>query len=315
MKSVHREQDIKDVCEALVRERGLPALKREPVQEELRRRAELAGHGPVGADHETVGRIIREVRAESLRARSAAREAAVAEAASGEVPQRVTEVVARFSETLGETIRGVVVELQRRAEAEAQARVMAAESAASARVAELLGEIEALRTESEALVSDIEETSRALDERSREVAELSTALAEHVTGAQVRDADTQRRTAALEADVRAANGARTEAEARAYAAERTQSRLEASVARLEERLNAEQRARDEWYRWAQRLEERASAAEVTVEALRNRLKVSAAEDKGARDQDASAVASPTNGGAPPRAGAGAPQGRRRRQRA
>jgi hypothetical protein len=273
---------------------GTAALTRPTVQEALRQRAEQAGHGAVGAENATVGRVIREVLDERRQVRAAAYEADVAQAASGEVPQCVADLVTRFDEGLRTMICGIVAEVQRRAETEAQARVTAAESAAAARVAEIMGELESRSQEADALAADHERATAELDERTSEVAALTAALEERTATIAAREAEAARRMAELEAELKTAHGERREADARAHAAEVAQSRLEATVARLEERVAASEHARDEWHRTAERHEARAREAERVAEERRVRLElVGAGNGRAHRKAPRAGVAGPT----------------------
>lgn len=281
--AAHSEQEIWEACEAQYEAGGPAALRRETVQEELMRRAEQAGREPKGATNAVVGKVIREFLKQRGQARAAAREADVAQAASGEVPQGILDLVTRFGETLAETVRNMVREVQQRAAADAEARVAAAERAAAGRVAELAGELESLRVEHDSLSADHAQTNDALDERDRQIASLTASLGELEAAVQTRDAEARRRVAELETELRAVSTKWLEADARAHAAELAEGRAEREVARVEERLSAERNAREEWVRWAARQEERATSAEARAEQLRVRLKLAAGGDVGAKN--------------------------------
>jgi chromosome segregation ATPase len=277
MKTTHREHDIREECEKIVKERGTAALTRGAVQEALRRRAEQANLPVVGVDNGTVGRIIREVLTERRQARTEAREADVAQAASGELPQRVAELIARLGDEMRTVISSIVTEIQRRSDADAQARVTAAADSATARIAELEGELASRSEETEALAADQERAAADLEALQRDRAAAEAALSECRTVAATRQAALQQRVEGLEAELRTAEGSRRDAQARAHAAELGQSRLEAVVARLEERLSAAERMRDEWQRTAERQEGRAREAERVAEERRVRLDVTEAK--------------------------------------
>lgn len=273
MTSVHTEKDIRAECERIIAEHGPSALGRDAVQEALRRRADAAGQPTKGADNGTVGRVIRSVLDERRSIRAAATEADVAAAMAGEVPVRVEELLTQFGATMRGLLGGVVAEVQRRVEAEAQVRVQAAEHAARARVAELTGELESRREEAEALASDHERALTELEEHGRELETLRTAVAQRASTEAERLAEADRRIGQLEADIRAAEVGRRDAETQAHAAALTSSRLEGGVARLEERLAAAERARDEWREVAQRQEAQMREVERLAEERRVRLEL------------------------------------------
>jgi hypothetical protein len=232
MARVHDDAAIRAAIEELVREQGLEALTRDAVQARLKARAEAAGHGPKGASHKDVGRVMDEYRearrAEDRRAREGARPA-VEEAA---VPAEVTSELARHAVEVERAVSLAVADLLRQSETSALARIHLVETQAADRFAVLEADFTVARTELGVVAEELDAAELARDEARAEVLTAKALSDARAAALQALEAESRLQLALVQRSLAEAYEARVAAEARAHVSELERMSVMADVARL-----------------------------------------------------------------------------------